>query len=92
MKLVAIIETKDYDTAREVILDNLTNPTQLFLMDYHFKDHKMIYRVLEYELYSNNSIDLLLNAIEKIEKVRKTKYFNIFFKNDDTTTLIEREL
>lgn len=92
MKLIAIIETKDYDTARQVIVDNLTNPTQLFLMDYYVKEHKTIYRVLEYKLYSNDSIDLLLNAIKNIEKARKTKYFNIFFKNDDTTTLIEREL
>lgn len=98
MRLVETHETNDYDIARQMIVDNLDNNDRIFLMDYYVKrDYrsqttKTIYRVLEYAMCSNNSLDILLNTIEKLEKARDTRYFNIFLKHNNIITLIEREL
>lgn len=92
MRLLQIHKCHNYDMARQMITDSFTSKDKLFLMDYDFdNDNKMTYRILEYELYSSDSLDKLLLMVENLEKGNRTRFFNIFLKYHNVITLVERE-
>lgn len=91
MRLIQIHKCNDYDMARQMITDSFNRKDKLFLMDYDFDNGKMIYRILEYDLYSSDSLDKLLLMVENLEKGNRTRFFNIFLKYHNIITLVERE-